>query len=243
MKKLIKQYTFNPSERTITFDSITGYDFEQLLLISDVTSGKIIYNFAGSSSLTGVKSGDNGIFLNTGVSELDSGDRFQIWMDLESQEAFSDVPDPIESGHAFVNPYFDERGRQVIKGYNSYLGGLDVNINNPVDVESFRYTFLNNQSLSTTTDAQNIDGFNTVSLQVNAAGTPTGRISILGNIGAESDSYSVLRNIDFPERDGLSTDEAIFSENIILDNIKVQLTTGTSGVINGSFSAKMKAGR
>jgi len=243
MKKLIKQYTFNQPERTITFDSITGYDFEQLLLISDVTSGKIVYNFAGTSALTGVKSGNNGIILSDIVDDLNSGDRLQIWMDLESQAAFTDVPEAVASGHAFVEPYYDERGRQVIKGYNNYLGGIDVNINNPVEVETFSYDFLFAQSVATTTDAQNVDGFNKISIQVQGNGTPTGRVNILGNLGAEGDPYSKLRTIDFPEEAGLSTDGAIFSEDIILDNIKVQLTTGTAGALNGSFDVKLKAGR
>jgi len=46
MKKLISNYTFNPTAKTITFNDYTSIGLERVLLITNTTINEIIYSFA-----------------------------------------------------------------------------------------------------------------------------------------------------------------------------------------------------
>jgi len=49
MKILYEDYTFNAAAKTVTFNTLSSINLEQLLLITNVTTNTIIYNFANSS--------------------------------------------------------------------------------------------------------------------------------------------------------------------------------------------------
>ena len=46
MKILFENYSFNASAKTVTFNTTDVITLEQLLVITNVTTNKIIYNFA-----------------------------------------------------------------------------------------------------------------------------------------------------------------------------------------------------
>lgn len=48
MKILIKNYTFDASQKRITFSDYVSIDLEKILLVTNTTQNKIIYNFACS---------------------------------------------------------------------------------------------------------------------------------------------------------------------------------------------------
>lgn len=83
MKTLIQNYTFDSAARQITFDEAFGLD--QILLITNVTRNKIIYNFA-TPALGGSMSGKV-LTLNADLALMDSGDILQIYVDVAEQPA------------------------------------------------------------------------------------------------------------------------------------------------------------
>ena len=46
MKVQVKNYTFNKTAKTVTFTDYISIDLDSILLITNVTSNVIIYNFA-----------------------------------------------------------------------------------------------------------------------------------------------------------------------------------------------------
>jgi hypothetical protein len=77
MKKLITNYTFNPTEKTITFEDYDTIDLERVLLITNVTRNEIIYSFADPSK--GGSVSGNVLTLNYDTSDMDDTDQLQIW--------------------------------------------------------------------------------------------------------------------------------------------------------------------
>lgn len=79
MKKLITNYTFNKTAGTITFTDYVSLGLSQLLLITNVTIGQIIYNFA-DPSLGGTIVG-NILTLECVTSGMNNSDNLQIFLD------------------------------------------------------------------------------------------------------------------------------------------------------------------
>ncbi len=77
MKKLITNYTFNPTEKTITFEDYDTIDLERVLLITNVTRNEIIYSFADPSK--GGSVSGNVLTLNYDTTSMDDTDLLQIW--------------------------------------------------------------------------------------------------------------------------------------------------------------------
>lgn len=68
---------FNKTNKTVTF--LEMFDLEQILLITDVTTNTMIYNFA-DSNLGGTLVG-NVLTLNYNTSALNDSDKLQIFVD------------------------------------------------------------------------------------------------------------------------------------------------------------------
>jgi hypothetical protein len=77
MKKIIENYTFNPTEKTITFNDYDFIFLERVLLITNVTRNEIIYSFADPSK--GGSVSGNVLTLNYDTSDMDDTDKLQIW--------------------------------------------------------------------------------------------------------------------------------------------------------------------
>jgi hypothetical protein len=90
MKKLITGYQFFPNSGVVTLTeyagTTTGVSLENLLLITNVSSGQIIYNFADPTA-GAVVTGFNSFRLNNSlVSSMRSGDRLQIFYDVPTED-------------------------------------------------------------------------------------------------------------------------------------------------------------
>lgn len=84
MKTLIDDYTFNPSNRTITINELASLKLEQLLLITNTTDNVVIYNFA-DKSLSATTLG-NVITLNYNTTTMSSSDALQIFIDTPNTD-------------------------------------------------------------------------------------------------------------------------------------------------------------
>ena len=77
MKTLITDYTFDASAQTITFSE--NYVLEQVLLITNVTDGIIIYNFS-NPAMGGTLT--NGVLtLEYNTTTMDDTDSLQIYIE------------------------------------------------------------------------------------------------------------------------------------------------------------------
>lgn len=79
MKIKINNYVFNPTMKTIVFSDYTNIKLDDIILITDVTTGTIIYNFA-SSNLTGSVLG-NILTLNYDTTSLVNSTQLSIYYD------------------------------------------------------------------------------------------------------------------------------------------------------------------
>jgi hypothetical protein len=79
MKKLITNYTFNPTAKTITFNDYSSINLERILLITNVTRNVIIYNFADPNK--GGSVSNNVLTLNYDTTGMASTDKLQIFYD------------------------------------------------------------------------------------------------------------------------------------------------------------------
>jgi hypothetical protein len=88
MKRLISNYIFDASARTVQFVDFTSVDLESLLLITNVTDNKIIYNFANPSRGGGVNG--NTVTLVYDTTSMSDTDALQIYYD-DGKEAASET--------------------------------------------------------------------------------------------------------------------------------------------------------
>jgi hypothetical protein len=77
MKKLIDNYTFNPTGKKITFNDYDAIELERVLLITNVTRNEIIYSFADPSR--GGSVSENVLTLNYDTTGMSATDKLQIW--------------------------------------------------------------------------------------------------------------------------------------------------------------------
>lgn len=88
MKKLIQNYTFTPSTKTIVFNDYTSIDLEGILLVTNVTDNQIIYNFADINFGGYVSS--NSVILNYDTTSMSNTDTLQIFYD-DGKESASEL--------------------------------------------------------------------------------------------------------------------------------------------------------
>jgi hypothetical protein len=79
MKIKLDNYTFNPVAKTVTFTDYSSIDLSNIILITNVTDGTIIFNFA-SPSLVGKVAG-NVLTLNYDTSAMSTADKLAIYLD------------------------------------------------------------------------------------------------------------------------------------------------------------------
>jgi hypothetical protein len=90
MKKLITGYQFSASTKVVNFPpSLYGpqnpVNIENLLLITNVSKGQIIYNFADSTA-TGVVNSTSGFLLGYNTTSMANTDKLQIFYDVPVEE-------------------------------------------------------------------------------------------------------------------------------------------------------------
>jgi len=79
MKILFEDYSFDAANQTVTFNTTDVLTLEQLLIITNVTTNKIIYNFADPNA--GGTIVNNILTLNFDTTLMSSGDKLQIFID------------------------------------------------------------------------------------------------------------------------------------------------------------------
>jgi hypothetical protein len=98
MKKLVSNYSFNAATKQITLSDYTSVDLESLLLITNVATNTIIYNFAGQGK--GATVSGNVLTLDFDTTSMSNSDSLQIFIDNNevgasesTAEALKDVAD------------------------------------------------------------------------------------------------------------------------------------------------------
>jgi hypothetical protein len=79
MKILFENYSFNSTAKTVTFNTTDVVTLEQLLIITNVTTNKIIYNFADPNA--GGVIVNNVLTLDFNTTTMSSNDKLQIFVD------------------------------------------------------------------------------------------------------------------------------------------------------------------
>ena len=79
MKIKLDNYTFNPVAKTVTFTDYASLDLSDVILITNVTDGTIIFNFASPNLVGSVAA--NVLTLNYDTSAMSSTDRLAIYLD------------------------------------------------------------------------------------------------------------------------------------------------------------------
>ena len=79
MKRLIENYTFNSATKQIIIIDSENIPQEKLLLITNMTDGIIIYNFADNASRGTIQG--NIITLNYDTTSMSDTDKLQIWVE------------------------------------------------------------------------------------------------------------------------------------------------------------------
>jgi hypothetical protein len=79
MKIKLDNYTFNPVAKTVTFTDYASLDLSDVILITNVTDGTIIFNFASPNLVGSVAA--NVLTLNYDTSAMSSTDKLAIYLD------------------------------------------------------------------------------------------------------------------------------------------------------------------
>jgi len=129
MKRLVKNYQFIPEERKVVFTDYASIDLEGVLLITNVTRGVIIYNFA-DASLGGMVQG-NALILYYDTTGMSSSDELQIWYDDGKVEAITPEYDrlDIEYEGDSVKKIYYKKGEEVVQTITfEYEGGKIIKV-------------------------------------------------------------------------------------------------------------------
>lgn len=89
MKIKVNNYTFSASAKTITFTEYTSLLLDDIILITNVTTGTIIYNFA-DPSLTGTIV-NNVLTLAYNTTSMSNTDKLSIYIDNEQTPASDEM--------------------------------------------------------------------------------------------------------------------------------------------------------
>jgi hypothetical protein len=79
MKTLVANYTFDAALKTVTFNQYPSIRLENVLLITNVATNQIIYNF--SNALLGGTVLSNVLTLDFNTTSISSTDALQVWYD------------------------------------------------------------------------------------------------------------------------------------------------------------------
>ena len=89
MKVKINNYTFSASAKTVTLTEYTSISLDDIILITNVTTGTIIYNFADPALTATVT--NNVITLAYNTTSMSNSDKLAIYIDNESSPASDEM--------------------------------------------------------------------------------------------------------------------------------------------------------
>ena len=122
MKILFEDYTFSATTKEITFNTTSIISLSQLLLITNVTTNQIIYNFADPS--TGGTIVNNVLTLDFDSTSMSNTDSLQIFLDNLATPASNEMLESIENQTELLRRMVkllepsarqDANGRQAIR--------------------------------------------------------------------------------------------------------------------------------
>lgn len=128
MKKQIINYSFDASEKKITFSDYTSIRQESILLITNVTDGIVIYNFADSA--LGGTVATNVLTLDYNTTTMSDTDKLQIFYEENADKL--EGGGKISVGLTAVEMTFTKRTKSIILTADAsntgtiYVGGSTV---------------------------------------------------------------------------------------------------------------------
>lgn len=104
MKKLVSNYTFNAATKQVTLTDFTSIDLESLLLITNVATNTVIYNFAGQGK--GATISGNVLTLDFDTTSMSNSDELQIYFDdgisPAANATIEELTNSLENNNAFL---------------------------------------------------------------------------------------------------------------------------------------------
>lgn len=154
MKTLVTSYTFDASEKQITFTGTAPQDISSVLLITNVTDGIIIYNFADPT--TGGTLAGSVLTLKYNTTAMSDTDSLQIFIDVPNSN-YEDLTEILRTGLV-------EIVRQLQSIRND--GGMaDVAGRVRVAIETGSVGIISNQTIGTVTTLSNVGSMGGFALQ------------------------------------------------------------------------------
>ncbi len=122
MKALLETYTFSPSTKQVTFITNQTISLERLLLITNVTTNQIIYNFANPSA--GGTVSNKVLTLDYDTISMSPSDKLQIYLENGATPASDETINALADQTALMarmvklletNAVQDSIGRQLVR--------------------------------------------------------------------------------------------------------------------------------
>lgn len=133
MKTLITGYSFNATGKQVSFTDYSQLNLESVLLITNVSTNQIIYNFA--DPLAGGSVFGNVVTLDYNTSGMNNSDKLQIYYDTPSAPA-SDQTLSVMSGQLAALQEQNLLMRRMLKISES-LTTVDLNQRQRVNIDSW----------------------------------------------------------------------------------------------------------
>lgn len=170
MKVLFQDYTFTPSLKQIRFNTTDTVTLENVLLITNVSTNTIIYNFANPAQGGTISS--NVLTLTYDTTAMSSSHKLQIFLDLKGSPATENTLQDVKEQTALL--------KRIAKIADS-LGVIDGSQRQRVTIDSIT----GNLTLGTVTSVGTVSTVTTVSTVSNVA----------ANAGMGSEQYlNIARN-------------------------------------------------
>lgn len=136
MKKLITNYAFNAASKTVILEDYALLNQSGLLLITNVTDGVLIYNFADPA--LGATISGNVVTLEYDTTSMASSDILQIWYDDGSDIQSVDVVNALrEILYPLVNPPYMDKSLNRVRETAVIESGTVTTVGNLTNLTNF----------------------------------------------------------------------------------------------------------
>lgn len=212
MKKLITNYTFDASEKTITFNGYTTISLSRILVITNVTDNLIIYNFADPTAGGTVAS--NVLTLDYDTTAMSDTDTLQIHYQED---------DPLTAGGANLVGNSRNKFYEPFSVYplEKFTESKDANDDVRLSGNSYGSSYLNisksSSSTNTVTSYITNDSFNMpfeMSLGISKSQEIQGQVTVIDFVGVDSDG-NIIEEDTIPTAKAISGTTATLTSNII----------------------------
>jgi hypothetical protein len=233
MKQILTNYTFSTSGKSLTlpdFGVSHSLDLKRLYLITDVTTNKILYNFADNTVATATISSNNVITLSVLQGGESNSDSLQIIYDTVVGDPVYELPlTGLTDGANVAN---------VVAGDSGYNG---IATSSATKTISFTTSAAGAQTLLANT---NVEGYAWILVQFSVNSTVglalTGQFSATsGGSYANANSFSTTNSV-IPTGLGTAT-SVIYGSPVVGNYFQVAISALTSGTLTGSITLSSTA--